>query len=363
MLLVAYLVFGFTVLQLLVALVNLLFRQQLPPPHPEFQPLVSILIPARNEAKNIGHLLKDIQNQPYKNIEVLVFNDQSEDETEAIVADFAATDDRIKLFQSGGLPAGWLGKNHGCHSLAQKAKGDYFLFLDADVRLSGNIILQTAYKAKKHGLGLLTIFPQQTMLTWGEYLVVPFMNYILLSLLPLILVRTSRFSSLSAANGQFMLFDAETYQQQLPHEKHRLQRVEDISIARSFKNAGISIACLTGTGDIRCRMYTGLNDAVKGLSRSVIMFFGNSAIMAVIFWFFTTIGFVFVWLALPVSAFIFYLLALFLIRVFISRASRQNIFKNLVLGFFQKWVFAYIIIRAIRSQMKSAYEWKGRQVS
>ncbi len=362
MLLVAYLVYGFAVIQFAVALVNLLFRQPLPQPDPTFKPLVSLLIPARNEAQNIGKILNDIQNQPYKNIEVLVFNDQSEDDTAAIVEEYAVNDKRIKLIHSDGLPDGWLGKNHGCYSLAQKAKGDYYLFLDADVRISGNLIPESVNKVRKQHLGLLTIFPKQIMLTPGEYLVVPVMNYILLSLLPLIMVRLSGFASLSAANGQFMLFDADTYRRQQPHKKHRSNRVEDISIARSMKAAGIPIACLAGTGDIRCRMYSGFNDAIKGLSRSVIMFFGNSAIMAVVFWLFTTLGVLFVGLTLPLYAFIFYLLVLLLTRVFISVVSRQNIFKNVVLGFFQKLVLGFVIIRAILSQKKNAFEWKGRQV-
>ncbi|WP_167611991.1 glycosyltransferase [Maribellus sediminis] len=359
---VAWFVFGFAVMQLLVALANLLFRQPLPQPDADFQPLVSILIPARNEEQNITRLLKDIQTQSYKNIEVLVYNDQSEDQTAAIVQKFVAEDKRIKLINAEGLPDGWLGKNHACHRLAEKAKGEYYLFLDADVRISGEIIHQTVSMVRKHRLGLLTIFPRQLMKTWGEWLVVPSMNFILLSLLPLILVRLSGFASLSAANGQFMLFDAQTYKQQQPHEKHRLIRVEDISIARSFKKADIRIACLTGTNEIRCRMYSGFDNAVQGLSRSVIMFFGNSTIITLLFWAVSTLGFLFVWFLLPLDIFVIYVLILLFTRVFISVASRQNIFKNLVLGFFQQWVLGYVIFIAIRSQMQSKFEWKGRQV-
>lgn len=359
---VAWFVFGFAVIQLVVAMVNLLFRQPLPHSNPDFQPLVSVLIPARNEEQNIGRILKDLKTQPYRNIEVLVFNDQSEDQTVAIVEHSAATDNRIKLINSEGLPENWLGKSHACYSLAQKAKGDYYLFLDADVRISGKIIHQSVSMVHKRRLGLLTIFPRQMMNTWGEWLVVPSMNYILLSLLPLIMIRLSSFASISAANGQFMLFDANIYRQQEPHLMHRMTRVEDISIARSFKKADIKIACLTGTKDIRCRMYGGFKDAVHGLSRSVIMFFGNSIFMTLLFWMVGTLGFLFVWIALSHHTFLLYVLILLFTRIFISVASRQNILKNLVLGFFQKWVLGYVIYLAIRSQMQSTFEWKGRQV-
>jgi len=363
MLIIAYIAFGFAVVQLLVALINLTFRQSLPQPDPDFQPLVSILIPARNEAQNIGKLLKDLQHQPYENIEVLVFDDQSEDETATIVEALSSSDKRIKLFHSSGLPEGWLGKNYACHSLAKKANGTFYLFLDADVRISGDIIHQSVSMAKKYQLRLLTIFPKQLIQSYGEWLVVPSMNYILLSLLPLILVRLSKFASLAAANGQFMLFEAETYNNQQPHKKHRMMRVEDIGIARTYKRSGLQIACLTGTNDVRCRMYSGLKDAIAGLSRSVIMFFGNSALLAILFWLITTLGFLFVLIALPLSAIVAYLLLLSLTRIIISRTSRQNILKNMVLGFFEKLVLGYVIYRAIRSETKQVYEWKGRKVS
>ena len=159
-----------------------------------------------------------------------------------------------------------------------------------------------------------------------------------------------------------MLFDAKTYKQQQPHEKHRLIRVEDISIARSFKKADIRIACLSGTKDIRCRMYSGFDTAVQGLSRSVLMFFGNSTFITLLFWTVSTLGFLFVWFLLSVDIFVIYVLILLFTRVFISVVSRQNILKNLVLGFLQKGVLGYLIFIAIRSQMQSKFEWKGRQV-
>ena len=123
----------FTVIQLLVSLVNLLFETNLPKTQDISTGLVSVLIPARNEANNIGNLLNDLVNQDYKNIEVIVFNDQSEDKTAEIVTEYTIRDSRISMISSAGLPDGWLGKNFACHSLAEQANGKYLLFLDADV--------------------------------------------------------------------------------------------------------------------------------------------------------------------------------------------------------------------------------------
>ena len=363
MIYLAWFIFIFTVVQLLVAVANLLFYQSLPGGHPCGNPMVSVLIPARNEEKNIGHLLADLQNQDYKNIEIIVFNDESTDATEQIVKKSMTKDKRIKILSSGGLPEGWLGKNHACHTLAENARGFWLLFLDADVRLKGNIISQTVAFAEKKQVKLLSFFPRQIMKTIGEYATVPNMNFILLSLLPLILVRKIKFPSLAAANGQFMLFNAATYQETQPHEKMKSSMVEDIEIARFFKRNKFKVACLTGNTNISCRMYSGFTDAVHGFSKNVIMFFGQSTLLAVAFWFITTFGFIFIYLTFPIQLFLIYLVNLLLIRIFISITSRQNILKNIALLIPQQITLGVFIYKAITNRFKKQYQWKGRNIS
>nr|WP_319269084.1 glycosyltransferase family 2 protein [uncultured Draconibacterium sp.] len=363
MIIIAWIIFAFTAIQLLVVLLNSFFRQPLPTCPEDFNPLVSILIPARNEEQNIGRLLQAIQKQDWQNFEVLVFNDQSTDKTAQIVEDLSKNDQRIHLINSKGLSDGWLGKNFGCYSLAQKAKGHYFLFLDADVHISDSIIAGTVAKVKKHKLGLLSIFPKQNMHSWGEYLTVPNMNFILLSLLPLIFVRVLPFPSMAAANGQFMLFDAKTYLDNQPHQTFRNNKVEDISIAQSFKQKGIRIACLAGNPSISCRMYSSFAEAVNGFSKNVIMFFGNSGFLAVLFWLITTFGFIPLAMLLPMKFIISYFIMLVLTRFFISLVSHQNPLKNLVLAIPQQVVLGIFIIKAFLNKSKKAYQWKGRIVS
>ncbi|WP_297097273.1 glycosyltransferase family 2 protein [uncultured Draconibacterium sp.] len=363
MIIAAWIIFIFTAIQFGVVLLNAIFRQPLPPCPNDFNPLVSILIPARNEEQNIGRLLTDIQQQEWQNFEVLVFNDQSTDKTAEIVELFSKTDQRFQLLNSDGLPDGWLGKNYGCYQLAQKAKGTYFLFLDADVRISGTIIAGTIAKVQQHQLGLLSIFPKQMMRSWGEYLTVPNMNFILLSLLPLVFVRLLPFSSMAAANGQFMLFDAKTYRERQPHQTFRDNKVEDISIAQSFKKDKIRIACLAGNPSISCRMYSSFSDAVNGFSKNVIMFFGNSGILAVLFWLITTLGFIPVLIALPKAVVLAYFLMLLTIRVLISIVSYQNPLKTLLLAIPQQVVLGIFIIKAFLNKSKKAYQWKGRTIS
>ncbi|MFA5735365.1 MAG: glycosyltransferase family 2 protein, partial [Proteiniphilum sp.] len=238
---IACIILAFALLQLLVALVNLLFREGLPAREAKGEAgaktrqTVSLLIPARDEEANIGNLLGDLTTLTDRIQEIIVCDDQSTDNTASIVERYATVDSRIRLIRSEGLPDGWFGKNHACHCLAQEAAGDYLLFLDADVRVGEGVIDRSLQYVQRHRCDLMSVFPTQEMQTLGEKITVPNMQIILLTLLPLPLVRLSGFPSLSAANGQYMLFRHETYKELEPHGQFRMSRAEDIEIARHLK--------------------------------------------------------------------------------------------------------------------------------
>lgn len=363
MVVLAWIIFGFAAIQFFVALVNLVFSQPFPKTEIKHNPLVSVLIPARNEEQNIVLILTDLQQLQYKNLEIIVFNDQSDDKTGEIVGEFAKNDTRIKLVNSGGLPDNWLGKNFACHSLAKIATGRYFLFLDADVRVYGKIIPDSIAFSEKYKLGLLSIFPGQIMKSTGEWITVPNMNYILLTLLPLILVRKTGFLSLAAANGQFMFFDAGVYNRFQPHEKLKSSKVEDIQIARYFKKNKIKVACVSAKNSIQCKMYNTFGEAVNGFSKNITMFFGNSFFAASLFWLVTSFGFIVVLIKLPVMVFLIYLLILILTRTAVSLTSGQNILKNIILLVPQQLTMGVFIMKAFENKLRNRVEWKGRSIS
>ena len=362
MLYIAWFVFLITILQLLIACVNLLFRSKLPPGNKSDKPLVSVLIPARNEEKNIGNVLEDLLNQDYGQIEVIVFNDLSDDATAEIVTEFSRRDNRIRMINADRLPEGWLGKNRACHILSQHASGEYFLFLDADVRVGNKLIFNAISYMDRFGLALVSIFPRQIMMTLGEKMAVPVMNYILLTLLPLVLVRKSIFSSLAAANGQFMLFNAAVYKSLNPHEKMKSNMVEDIEIARYLKKEGYKIACLAGDCTIQCRMYSGAMDAVRGFSKNVAAFFGNSIMLAFVFWLITSFGFLFALYSLTLPLMLSYFIVFLLTRIIVSAISEQNAAENLLLIFPQQISLGLFIFYAFTRKKNKTYHWKGREI-
>ncbi len=359
MIIISWIIIGFAVLQLIISLINLIFR-------PSFSKAqiddvkVSVLIPARNEEKNIQNILLDIQHQTHKNTEIIVFDDLSTDNTADLVLQMGKYDRRIQLITSTELPDGWLGKNYACHTLAGKATGQYLLFLDADVRIDEDMIKKTVTHIQKTKSKLVSVFPKQIMINPGEKAVVPVMNYILLTLLPLILVRYSGFSSLSAANGQCMLFDAETYKNLMPHEQLRAEKVEDIRIARLFKKRKFKISCVAANNDIKCRMYCDYNESINGFSKNIVMFFGNSYVLATLFWLFTTFGFIIVLISLPIKWFILLNVITIIVRVFVSLTSGQKITTNLLYLIPQQLNTGYIIFKSFINKINGRYEWRGR---
>jgi cellulose synthase/poly-beta-1,6-N-acetylglucosamine synthase-like glycosyltransferase len=362
MLCLAYIACFFVSVQCANALMNLIFRQKLKNGALISDFKVSVLIPARNEADKIGLLLESLSKMRNVTMEILVFDDQSEDETAQIVVNCGKADKRIRLLQSTGLPKGWSGKNHACYQLAQKATGQVYLFLDADVIIEGDVISDAMAHMKRHQLKLLSVFPKQVLKTLGEKLSVPVMNFILLSLLPLIFVRISPFKSHAAANGQFMMFNADKYNQIQPHLIFKNEVVEDIAIAGYYKKQKINVACLTNEKRIKCRMYESYREAVQGFSKNVFMFFGNKPILAFAFWIVVTLGFIPVSIALPGFLGYYFAVVLFVI-IFYALSSRQNLIVS-VLFFPVHLIFLLqILINGLRIKQKKQTLWKGRYIN
>jgi len=361
MIYLAYISLFFVGIQLVNVVLNLVFQQKIRYSGTSNNDLLSILIPARNEEKNILLLLSDLQKSMQHNVEIIVFDDESVDGTAKLVRDFAKHDKRIVLIQSDGLPEGWLGKNYACYKLAENATGKHFLFLDADVRIHGSVISEAVGYLKKYNLKLLSVFPIQQRITFGEKISVPIMNYILLTLLPLLFVRVSPFRSHAAANGQFMLFDAETYKKIQPHLLFKKSAVEDIGIARYYKKEKIKIACLTGEKRIECRMYSSYVEALNGFSKNVFMYFGNMPVVAFLFWCFSAFGFVPVLIALP-QFIAYYVVILIVILMVYSFISKQNIGVNIVLFPLQLVFLITIVGNAFLMMKHKSLEWKERSI-
>lgn len=275
-------ILGLLALMMVVVLVNVVgFRRLAPgaaPAHvgPEEMPMVSVLIPARNEERNIGTTLSTLAQQDYPRMEIVVLNDNSSDGTAAAVERIAGVDPRIRLMQGATLPEGWVGKSYACHQLAGAAEGDLLLFVDADTAHETWSVRAAVEEMRRSRADLLTVIPAQTMETFSEKLMLPLLHYSTFCFLPMPLVSVSRSPKLAMANGQFMLFRKDVYRAIGGHAGVRTAIVEDVWLSRRVKEEGYRLVIRDGTGSVRARMYHSLREIWQGFSKNLFAGFNYS---------------------------------------------------------------------------------------
>lgn len=356
-----YILFGFLFLRLLVALTNVILNPKLPVVKEKHEEKLSILIPARNEAKNIAATIRYVLQQNYPNYELVVLDDHSTDETATIVHAFAEMHSHIKLISGKILPKGWLGKNWACHQLAQVAKGDYFLFIDADVAVCPNLFSSALSQMKKKRLSLLSIFPDQELQTLGEQIAVPIMHFLLLTMLPLRFIRWFAHPSLAAANGQFMLFDSETYRLHSFHKQVKAEVTEDIEIVKYIKKQKLHGATYLGNGLVHCRMYSGWMDTVQGFSKNLLAGFGSIAGL-VLFVFLVGLGYVVLLLTQP--SLLLYMIPLIIVtNLLLAQLSNQSMIVTVMLHPLKILSLCLIACLSIYRKLTKTNQWKGRNIS
>lgn len=327
------------------------------------QPKLDIFIPARNEEQNIEQVVNSILQSEYINYRILILDDNSTDKTWQVVEGFAKTNQKIELINGKTLPENWLGKNWACHQLSQKSESEFMLFIDADVTLDRNAISFALNLMQNKKVDLLSIFPTQHIKSFGEQLVVPLMDWLLLTFLPLCKVLSSNSKSLSAANGQFMLFRTEAYKQFGGHEKIKNKIVEDIEFARGFKSIKKQIITLTGNNLVQCRMYSGFSEAVNGFSKNLYSGLNTNPFLflMLLFTIFFIFIFPFIWSLFVIES-ILIILIILIQRYLSSVISKQNPVLNLVLFPVQMFIFIYVAVRSLLLTKSKKIVWKERTI-
>jgi chlorobactene glucosyltransferase len=229
-------------------------------------PLVTAIIPAKDEQETLEHCLRTVCAQTYPRLEILVVDDRSTDGTPAIASKFAETDPRVRVLTITELPGGWTGKTHGLQAAASQAKGDWFWFIDSDTRHEPDSLSIVMEYARSEGAAMASVLPEMRCETFWEQVVQPLAGVVLMQSFPLFLVNNDK-SSLAFANGQYILIERAAYEAVGGHTSVKDKFVEDIYLASRVKDSGRPIRVAIAQGIGSTRMYTSLPTLVRGWAR------------------------------------------------------------------------------------------------
>jgi chlorobactene glucosyltransferase len=246
-------------------------------------PRITIIVPARDEAANIGRCLRSLlaQDYPAHRLDVIVVDDHSADETAAIVRAIAAGDPRVSLLPCPPLPPRWTGKSHACWIGSRAAKSEaaksaaatsesaWLCFIDADVWGERALLSSAMHAALAQNLDLLSLAPRQELQSFAERLVLP-CGLVLLSFIQDLRSVQARSGSGVTATGQFMLMRRDAYEAAGGHGAVSNAICEDLEFARRLKQTGRSVLLMGGEDVISTRMYTGWRTLWPGLVKNLV---------------------------------------------------------------------------------------------
>jgi chlorobactene glucosyltransferase len=233
--------------------------------------LVSVIVPARNEAATIETVVRSVLQSAYRPLELLVVDDRSTDATGTILRRLAAEDRRLRELDGEPLPDGWFGKPWACEQGYREARGDLLLFTDADTRHHPELLGRAVAALRSEGAGLLTVAPHQRCITFWERLVMPQIWLLLALRYHPQRVNRARHARDVIANGQFILASREAYEAVGTHAAVRHEVAEDLALAQRFLRLGRRIHFAFADGFMETRMYRSLPELIEGWSKNIYL--------------------------------------------------------------------------------------------
>jgi chlorobactene glucosyltransferase len=238
---------------------------------------VSVLIPARNEERNLPECLRALAGQGQALAEILIYDDHSTDRTAAVIARQVATDGRVRTIPTRELPSDWLGKPFACAQLAEHARADWLLFLDADARMAPGGVARLIEEASRRKLTFLSCWPGLELRGFWERLLMPLLNFVVFTIYPAPLAEMRPDPSLGLAHGACVLVHRRTYEKVGGHGRVRRELFEDTRLAREWRAAGHRGLCLDGQDVVRVRMYDSFRSIWDGFQKNFFPAFQRRA--------------------------------------------------------------------------------------
>ncbi|MCA9882044.1 MAG: glycosyltransferase [Anaerolineae bacterium] len=358
-------VLGALCIMALTMVSNVLLFKRLRPENPAKTPHVSILIPARNEAVVIEQTITALLKQTYPNYNIILLDDHSEDGTANIARMAANGNPRLTIIQGVDLPHGWMGKSWACHQLAQQTESDFLLFTDADVQWEPEGLAAVMAMMQQTEADLLSVWPTQATLTWGERLTVPLIAMVIMGYLPIVMTHYAPLAIFGAANGQCMLWRRSAYEKIGGHEAVANNVLDDVSQARLVKGAGLRLRMADGNRLVQCRMYDSWPAVRDGFAKNILAGYGSvpALVLATIFHLMVFV-LPYAWL-FDANLRLYGVLAIVLgigIRALSAAATHQRIPDALLMPL-SVVLMTRISLQAIVWHYSGGPRWKGRVIS
>jgi glycosyltransferase involved in cell wall biosynthesis len=326
-------------------------------------PEISIIVPARNEEASLGDCLESLTSQTGVAFEIVVVDDGSTDRTREIAQSFA----KVRVISAGLLPHGWTGKNNAVIAGAKESRAQWLLFIDADtVHLPGSLA-RALDEAKRKGTDLLSYSPEQVAVTFAERAVMPVIFAELAAKYPPQKVReqnSGHSSGIVAANGQYILVRRAAYEAVGGHAAVATEILEDVALARLFRNKGKRVYFRDGGDAVRTRMYRNWAELREGWTKNLVLLFlqpERLALQSLLLW-------LAAWSALGVAVYgavihHFARIAFALLWLLLYRRIRVAHFataNNLIATACGLPTFAYLLLRSKKAHANGQVSWKGR---
>ncbi len=233
-------------------------------------PRISVIIPARNEERNIRRSVEALLAQTYPNFELIVVDDRSTDRTRAILAELQRTSQKLKLIEGGQLPEDWAGKPHALFQGAQAAEGSWLCFIDADTFARPELLASTLECARSLQADMFTILTEQELGGFWEKVILPLVFTALSFGFPARQVNDPTQPD-AIANGQFILIRRQVYEAVGGHAAVRERIDEDKGLAEVVKRSGYRLLVADGRQVATTRMYTSLADMWEGWTKNIYL--------------------------------------------------------------------------------------------
>jgi glycosyltransferase involved in cell wall biosynthesis len=326
---------------------------------------ISAIVPARNEELSIATCIDSLLAQPDV-LEIIVVDDQSTDRTSQIVRERMSSHAQIKLLDTGGVPDGWVGKNHAAAEGAQVATQAWLLFVDADAELLPGACVRAREIANAANAGLVSFSPEQITVKWYEKALIPFIYCRLAKRFSYKDVNDPK-SRVAAANGQFLMIHRSVYDAIGGHASVAAEVLEDVAIAKRVKDAGYPMRFGSGAGLVRARMYRSFAAMWEGWKKNLYRLIGGtptdfrdelSAITPIIPFLLILFG-----LRYPLAIVAGVLLLLVRQLSYGTELTRNRYPFRLIIYYVPALLlYASVLVASYRGYAKGKLAWKGREI-